>query len=357
MTDENPQRTARVQHIDRGALDELRTALEREGSGLSLQAIDVIDYVGHLTSARAGLRDELRKALDSTLAKDFLALYQAARMLTAGWVPLERQSVVNADVEGLALHVRRLAPLYDDVRMRLNLRSQVARDAARTTLAGPLPFVLQGAVLAPPGQPRRSEVDPSTFGDLREAEDEMETEDECSARTVREEMGAALTLAPPHTVRVMRVDGSTSLECDHTFQDTRHCLHCGKSGAELVRESRAEARNVAEVRLELGPTLLPRITALVDSGRLGRDLQVVVQTLFVLGMLDAEGHEPLAHVGEPKSHVSAEAMFVRFALPHEDAPQRAAVLRQLLLDLAEWFDETDPLRPALLAALERLPRT
>ena len=337
------------------------------------------------------LLDEVESLRDSTLAKDFLALYQSARMLTSGWVPIPgAPSPSQGDVEHLGMQVRRLAPLYDDVRMQLNLRSQVARDAHRQALGGPLPsvpFVLRGAVPARPGQPRRSEVDPSVFDEVN------------------------LTVAPQHTVRVMRDDGSESVECDHTFKGTRDCVHCGTTVDELIARTRAEAarlpsllpagvlhaspgelaeavqrqldehegagiinalHGVSEldaalepddelaVPVTLGPSLRPRVEALVATGRLGRDIEHVVQTLFVLGMLDAEGQDPQAHVGEPHSHVSAEALFVRFGLPHEGGEhatrQRASILRQLLLDLSEWCDEADPLRPAFAAALELLPR-
>jgi hypothetical protein len=337
----------RVQHIEPSQLEFWRTVVDgAPGAVVPLASIslrDLLDYVAHLQAARVELRRALRTAGES---------------------------------------------LRDRTRSAVTVRDAPADPASPHgslfLRGGPLPFVLRGAVPVPPGQPRRSEVDGSLFDEVN------------------------LTLASPHRVRVMRDDGSVSLECDHTFHDTPHCVHCGKSAAELVRESRAEAellrvpallpdgvltatpgeladvvqkqldehegrgivamRGVSEldgalepaadlaVPITLGPTLLPRIEALVASGRLGRDLPVVVQTLFVLGMLEAEGHEPSAHVGAPQSHVSAEALFVRFGLPHEDHPQRTAVMRQLLIDLSEWCDESDPLRPALSAALECLPR-
>jgi hypothetical protein len=404
MTDEGERRAARVKHIDPAALAELRTALEREGSGLSLHAIDVIDYVEHL-----------RELPDRTLAKDFLALYTSARALTSAWHPAVERAALWDQVEHLGLHVRRLAPLYDDVRMQLNL--QLATDRARI---------------------------------------------------------ARDTGQQPHTVRVLQLDGSVSVECDHTFKGTRACVHCGTTVDELIARTRAavaamqhrpgetvaeaarrhgleflpdgsarlidppvpfvlqgavparpgaalrpgqdtdpsllddlrlpsllpdgvlhatpdeladviarqldehEGRGIIALRgiseldaalepddelsvpITLGPTLRPRIEALVATTRLGRDIEHVVQTLFVLGMLEAEGQDPQAHVGAPHSHVSAEALFVRFGMPHEGdgkaAQQRAAVLRQLFLDLVEWCDEADPLRPSLLAALEHLPR-
>jgi hypothetical protein len=315
------------------------------------------------------LLDEVESLRDSTLQKDFLALYQAARMVTSA----QQTSAPSIDVEGLALHVVRLAPLYDDVRASLN--------ALLVRRAWPV-----GGELA-----RQRAL-------------------------VAQETGQA-----PHTVRVQQLDGTVSVECDHTFKGTTRCVHCGKAFAELRREASAEReqlglgpetldlrlpsllpdgvlhatpdeladviarqldehegrgiialRGISEldtalepddefaVPIVLGPTLRPRVEALVATNRLGCDLEHVVQTLFVLGMLDAEGQDPQAHVGAPHSHVSAEAMFVRFGLPHEGgaeaARQRASILRQLLLDLAEWCDEADPLRPALLAGIEHLPR-
>lgn len=347
------------------------------------------------------LLDEVESLRDRTLQKDFLALYASARALTSAWHPAVERAALWDQVEHLGLHVRRLAPLYDDVRMQLN--AQLARQAWP--------------------------VDPSMLdmrlGPITRASD------------------------PAHSVRVLQSDGTGRVECDHTFKGTTRCVHCGKSFAELRAEMGAEAlaatgyverpeaeralraggflaladlvrdgtpdgvelplppslRELARLQVQLpdgvlhatpdelvkvvqrqldehegagilpmpalpddevafpitlGPTLLPRVEALVATGRLGRDIEHVVQTLFVLGMLDAEGQDPQAHVGAPHSHVSAEALFVRFGLPHEGGAeatrQRASILRQLLLDLSEWCDEDDPLRRAFAAAIEALPR-
>lgn len=57
---------------------------------------------------------------------------------------------------------------------------------------------------------------------------DMETEDECSARTVREEMSAA---------------GHTPF-CDHKFIDSKNCLKCGISFAELKAESLRESQRL-----------------------------------------------------------------------------------------------------------------
>jgi hypothetical protein len=150
-----------------------------------------------------------------------------------------------------------------------------------------------------------------------------------------------------------------------TFHVERESLECHR----LANEEQAEYASLAPerarlataqaehgVRIELGPTLLPRVASLVATGRLGRELPTVVQTLFVLGMLDAEGQDPREHVGAPQSHVSTEALFVRFALPHDGAAERAAVLRQLFFYMGEWLDASDPLRPSFAAALDSLPR-
>lgn len=165
---------------------------------------------------------------------------------------------------------------------------------------------------------------------------------------------------PAHTVRVQGADGVVRVLCDHKFLGAPACVHCRKSFDELRGESTRERelleRASVSVAIEIGPTLRPRIEALVATGRLGRDLPIVAQTLFILGMLDAEGHDPRAHVGEPMSHVSADALFVRFALPHEGSAERAAVLRQLFLDMGEWLGEADPLRRPFEAALEFMPR-
>jgi hypothetical protein len=329
----------------------------RTGSGIAGGIDSLENSELHLVfRVLPSLLDEVESLRDSTLAKDFLALYQAARLVTSA------PHATGGDVEGLALHVVRLAPLYDDVRRNLN-----AQLAAR-----------------------------------------------------------AWPVDPAHSVRVLQSDGTGRVECDHTFKGTTRCVHCGKAFDELRAESQAElarlqpqlpdgvlhatpdeladivqrqldeheARGIipsghvvirgfdlgaAEalhglselagalepddelaVPITLGPSLLPRVEALVATGRLGSELEHVVQTLFVLGMLDAEGQDPQAHVGAPHSHVSAEALFVRFGLPHEGGEratrQRASILRQLLLDLSEWCDEGDPLRPAFAAAIEALPR-
>lgn len=317
--DERRRRSERVQHIDQAALDELRGALERQGSGEALQAIDVLDYVEHLTSAREGLRAELGKAnerADGVLAKDFLALYQAAAAVAA-WHGggHEPGPELSYRVEGLALHVQRLAPLYDDVR-----RSLLAQKRA----THPLMIAEIGL-----GGALRASVYP---------------------------------VDSAHTVRVLGPDGSERIECDHEFVGAPNCVHCGKTSAELfkpgpIERVRPEPAGVDVVSIALGPVLRARVEQLVKTGRLGRSLTHVAQTLFVLGLLDAEGQDPRAHFGEPKQHVSVDGVFVRFALPHEVGDEaRREILRTLYAWLHAWLGDDEPLQRTASAALEALPR-
>lgn len=202
--------------------------------------------------------------------------------------------------------------------------------------ASSLPFVLRGAVPVPPGQPRRSEVDPSLFDQV-----------------VQQQVGKAVAagFVDPAALDAAVKASSVSRAGSDVFEVT---IPPPSLGVEQVE--------VDSVSIPLGPSLRPRIEALNATGKFStsRDLLLTVQTLFVLGMLTAEAQEPQAHVGDPMLHVSAEALFVRFGMPHEGgaraAQQRADILRQLFLDLAEWCDSADPLRPTFAAALAALPR-
>ena len=191
-------------------------------------------------------------------------------------------------------------------------------------------------------------------------------------RATRAQVGNA---GPDHTVRVLQPDGTTRLVCDHTFKGTSACVHCCKSIEALRAEAGAErdrlralvaadtgrqpheVPEVDVVSIALGPVLHARVTQLVDRGIVGTTLASAAQTMFILGMLDAEGMSPEAYVGEPKQHVAAEAAFVRFALPHVagDA-RRVEVLRDLFAWLHAWLADDDVLLPAADAALAALPR-
>jgi hypothetical protein len=188
-----------------------------------------------------------------------------------------------------------------------------------------------------------------------------------------------LAIDPRHSVRVVGVDGETRLECDHSFKGGPNCVHCHKAFAELQREALAEAeqlrrepmvdpvraeqlrrreaeRLVEVVSIVIGPSLRQRVAAVVQTNRLGTRLDLVVQTMFILGLLDAEGMDPHAYIGEPKQHVSHDGVFLRFALPHDGDAVRLEVLRSVFAWLHAWLGDGDPLQPAAAAALAALPR-
>ncbi len=300
------------------------------------------------------LLDEVESLRDGTLQKDFVALYQAARSVTGAWHPAVERADLNLQVEGLGLHVVRLAPLYDDLRflMRDDVRARASTAFARVFGSDAPPEVVsRGTYVGPDGVERSLDSGdlrlPSLLPDgvLTATPDELA---DIVQRQVEEQQGRGI-INPEAFARV--VEG-TRVE----VQGDVVTLRVATPVLDPPELSREDLVDDLAVPIVLGPTLRPRIEKLVATHRLGVDLEHVVQTLFVLGMLDAEGHEPLSHVGDPALHVSAEALFVRFAIPHEDRPQRAAVLRRLFVDLSEWFDANDPLRPSLSAALECLPR-
>lgn len=389
--------TDRVRHVDPAALAELRSALEREGSGLSLHAIDVIDYVAHLQRSLRQANDRLveRTSLhDELLAKDFLALYGYARAVVDPHGP-----VGDVALEGLQLQLDRLAPLADDVRMRLAQALDERRKLAR------LPFVLQGAVPTPPGQqPRRAELDPSTFDEaaMRDAERawpylrrsalprgqtealplvevacqlvdaavetgmvtaaHVTTAQNGDVVVVRLARSGAVALDPAHTVRVQQPDGSIRVECDHKFVGTSDCVRCRKPFAELKAELDAERERLRQTDVEvvsiaLGPTLRARAAAVVGRRLLGESLGAAVQGMFILGLLEAEGLTPEEYVGEPVQHISHDASFVRFALPLDpSSPRRREVLQNVFAWMHAVIGEGDPLAAAPAAALAALPR-
>lgn len=179
---------------------------------------------------------------------------------------------------------------------------------------------------------------------------------------------------PAHTVRVLGVDGVTRVECDHTFKGSTNCVHCDMPISELKRRARLEAealastdvrRAVAEhpalpeadvVSIVLGPMLRQRVDTIVQTNRLGTRLDLVVQTMFILGLLDCEGMDPRAYIGEPKQHFSHDATFIRFALPHEGTEQRREVMQSVFAWLHAWLGDDDELQRAAGAALAALPR-
>jgi len=332
-----------VKHIDPAALAELRTALDRDGSGLSLHAIDVIDYAEHL-----------REQLDRTLAKDFLALYTSARALTSAWHPDVERAALWDYVEHLGLLVRRLAPLYDDV--RIQLRMQLELDATRRR---PLPLILQGAVPAGPFSAALRDADPALLalpsllpdGVLHLPTDKL-------AEVIQNQVDsyAGRGLINPDELASVEVEveplGPDEVAVKVTSPELLRRL------AQDGQNERADAAadELAFVKFTLGPTLRTRIGALLATGRFGQTLPASLQTLLVLGMLDAEATDPRMHVQDPQAHVSSEGIFIRFALPHEDRARRAEVVRLLMHELAEWCGDEDPLHAAFAAAVERLPR-
>lgn len=355
------------------------------------------------------LLGEVESLRDGTLAKNFVALYEAAHSLTA-WFREQHPMLppeTRYRVEGVALQVTRLAPLEADVRATLNV--QLAHRAL--PVDGPLPFVLRGAVPARPGALRLGQdIDPSTLdltqgpilralmtdppptdaerqaltalhrwlhssaGDCELIESAQAFHEQCEQQDAEgcrqielderradvEARTAWRTRQPELQVPSLLPDGVLHATPDELVDILQRQVEEHEGRGIINREALDAPPDEVAVPVVLGPTLRPRVEALVATQRLGRDIEHVVQTLFVLGMLDAEGQDPQAHVGDPMLHVSAEALFVRFGMPHEAGPvaarQRADILRQLLLDLAEWCDEADPLRPALLAGIEVLPR-
>lgn len=338
-------------------LAEIRTRIRREGKGRGGES-----EPGSHSALVEELFAEVESLRDSTLQKDFLALYQSARMVTSA------PHAIGSDVEGLALHVVRLAPLYDDVRTRLNLHSHVAREAARTTLGGPLPYLHRSHVPRPQhealplAEVACQLVDAAVETGMITGAHVTQHGDDVVVRLTRSSSG--IPLDPEHTVRVMQPDGSVRLECDHKFLGTSDCVRCRKPFAELRAEQALEANGYVRadqvdlVSIPLGPVLLARVQALVATGRLGRSLGNVAQTLFILGLLNAEGQDPSAHFGAPEQHISVEGVFVRFALPHDaaQAPDRAEVLRDLFAWVHAWLGDEDPLAKAPAAALAALPR-
>lgn len=417
----------RVQHLAQDSLQALRdTADGQRPDDVEVpaqQLLDVLDYVAHLQTARVGLRAALNRTNellvercslhDTLLAKDFLAVYQAARSLSSGWIPAEHDARSNLDVEGLALQVTRLAPLYDDVRRNLALHQRDDVTTLTLPIGARLALVLRE--LAPHvGVPF---CDVALLALLNGTDDLLDrfVADAAVIARLRADVqssidAVAYPIDPAHSVKVLQGDGSTRVECDHTFVGSSRCGHCGIPFAVLRRRQATEAASlqtvvqeqveaaqragfldpaaldalakastvtllhphsdVFDVRLPppsrgieqvevvsvpLGPVLLRRVQALVDSGRLGRSLGTVAQTLFILGLLEVEGQDPRAHFGEPKQHISVDGAFLGFALPHE-GPGREDILRSVFAWLQAWLGDEDPLAKAPAAALAALPK-
>jgi hypothetical protein len=322
------------------------------------ELLDEVERLRRDVSERTALHDTL-------LAKDFLALFGYARAVAEAREPAR----LDLAIEGLALQLARLEPLHDDVRRMLALRQRPDVCTLTLPIGDRLTLVLRE--LAP--LVGVSFADVALLALLTGADDLIDrfVADEAAIARLRTEVQQSVPrhrVDPAHSVNVLQPDGSTRVECDHTFKGTRHCVHCGKSMNDLQREQRAEAaalqgelapapgvEQVEVVSIPLGRVLLRRAQALVATRRLGRDLGNVAQTLFVLGLLEAEGMDPRAHFGEPKQHISVDGAFLRFALPHT-GPDREGILRSVFAWLHAWLGDDDPLAKAPAAALAALPR-
>lgn len=187
-----------------------------------------------------------------------------------------------------------------------------------------------------------------------------------------------------HTVTVQHDDGTTSRVCDHTFHGTSRCVYCGKAFSELRREMNVEVDRLRQhnrhdalgaldeaaarastpapelretVAVTMGPALRARVDALVEQRLIGDSVGAAVQTMFILGLLEAEGMQPESQVGAVQSHVSIDATYISFAIPHDtDTPHRNEVLRDLFTWLHAWLGDEDPLAAAPAAALEVMNR-